>query len=441
MSPRTDADFIPKSSLGIKPPKHRYANKHIHATYTWLEDKQETDGAEGLWRIHDNLYDLTDFVNKHPGGKDWLELTKGTDITEAFEVHHLSSKPKDLLKGFFVGKAKTKRNVPYTFEENGFYKSLKREVIEVLKTVPNQSRKTTNFFVDSLLILVFTFSVISNSYWNYFLGIISGMLLGMLTTAAHNYMHRRDNFRMYYFQFSLMQVRQWRISHILSHHLHTNTINDLEITDWEPLFQYMAVKKSLRLRYLVYFYLPLMRLMGFHMVFIKKMIPLLKGNFKGCGIDDLVPFSLPLAMYLLSGQGFLATCWMWTFIIMVSSLHFCFVGLSAAHHHPDIFHDGDTPRATKDYDWGLSQLDAVMDRKEITGSHFLVLTNFGDHALHHMFPTIDHGILEHLYPALFKVMDKFNVNLRMVSQVDTILGGCSFSGIWHSGSTLSSKGS
>ena len=64
-----------------------------------------------------------------------------------------------------------------------------------------------------------------------------------------------------------------------------------------------------------------------------------------------------------------------------------------------------------------------MDRKEITGSHFLVLTNFGDHCLHHLFPTLDHGTLEHLYPVFRKVMEQFNTDLRMVSQLDTICGG------------------
>lgn len=34
------------------------------------------DGAEGLWRIHDKLCDLTKFIKQHAGGEEWLELTK-----------------------------------------------------------------------------------------------------------------------------------------------------------------------------------------------------------------------------------------------------------------------------------------------------------------------------------------------------------------------------
>lgn len=42
----------------------------------WLKGKAMDDGAEGLWRIHDKLYDLTDFIKIHPGGEGWLRWTK-----------------------------------------------------------------------------------------------------------------------------------------------------------------------------------------------------------------------------------------------------------------------------------------------------------------------------------------------------------------------------
>ena len=43
-----------------------------------------------------------------------------------------------------------------------------------------------------------------------------------------------------------------------------------------------------------------------------------------------------------------------------ASFLFAFKGLIAAHHHPDIYHAGDTQR--RDPDWGLCQLDTVRDR-------------------------------------------------------------------------------
>lgn len=62
------------SSLGMKYSKYR--DHPLHSGHTWLEAKRETDGAEGLWRVHDGLYDLGSFVDSHPGGAEWLEMTK-----------------------------------------------------------------------------------------------------------------------------------------------------------------------------------------------------------------------------------------------------------------------------------------------------------------------------------------------------------------------------
>lgn len=73
-------------------------------------------------------------------------------------------------------------------------------------------------------------------------------------------------------------------------------------------------------------------------------------------------------------------------------------------------------------DWGIYQLDAVMDRKDINGSHFLVLTNFGDHALHHLFPTIDHGYLQHLYPVFLETCKEFGVEWKQASQMELVKG-------------------
>lgn len=73
-----NAEYVPPSSLGIVPPKTRYKGFKLSGDL-WLKDKQDTDGAEGLWRIGDELYDFKDFIARHPGGPDWLTLTKVTE--------------------------------------------------------------------------------------------------------------------------------------------------------------------------------------------------------------------------------------------------------------------------------------------------------------------------------------------------------------------------
>lgn len=134
-------------------------------------------------------------------------LLQGTDITEAFHAHHLTSIPYETKKKYYVSDAKKKRNAPFTFHENGFYLTLKREIEKILPTLPKQPFNTSKFLSDSICFFLFTFSILAARYWSYGMGVLSGIFLGLATISGHNYLHRRDNFRMYYFQFSQMSVR------------------------------------------------------------------------------------------------------------------------------------------------------------------------------------------------------------------------------------------
>lgn len=112
----------------------------LKTTRTWLGSKRRDDNAEGLWRIHDELFDLINFIPKHPGGADWLQMTQGTDITELFETHHINGKAKLLLSNFYVRDADKPRNSRLTFTDDGFYQSLKTKLADYL-TVVNKSEK------------------------------------------------------------------------------------------------------------------------------------------------------------------------------------------------------------------------------------------------------------------------------------------------------------
>lgn len=195
-----------QSTLGIKYPRNRDdPNKNGD---TWLMDKREDDGAEGLWRIHDTLYDFSQFLDKHPGGRDWLTLTEGTDITEAFEAHHPTPSPEKLLPKFEVRTASTPRNYPFTYKEDGFYKTLKRNVNEALKFIPEQPSKISNWYVDGSLIGTFLCAILATRYTSIVLALLSAYLFSCTLVAAHNYIHRKKNFRMYYLDMSFMSSRQ-----------------------------------------------------------------------------------------------------------------------------------------------------------------------------------------------------------------------------------------
>lgn len=409
-----------KSTLGIKYPTLR--DHPLHTGEKWLEGKNIDDGAEGYWRIHDSLYNLNGFIEKHPGGKDWLQLTKGTDITEAFESHHLTTKAEEILPKFFIGKASTPRNFPFTFHEKGFYKTLKKKISKKMETLPTNAITRSKILTDVIFIAYVTFYLSAVYFRSFTLGVVSGLCLGLLAVAAHNYFHQRDNYRRFYFDFSMMSSREWRITHVLSHHMYTNTISDMEIAFAEPFFQYLPGEKHPVVRYGSWLYGPIIYAFIFFSQYLKVIVQNFIKEDAKFPWETLLPFTLPLLSWFVTKQSVLFCIIMFIWIIVVASVHFGIVGVNAAHHHPDIFHDGDATRPKTEMDWGIYQLDAVMDRKDITGSHFLVLTNFGDHALHHLFPTIDHGLLEHLYPIFLETCKEFGVDWRLVSQLDLIKG-------------------
>jgi hypothetical protein len=74
MAPRTGST-LQSSFPGLwKYPTYR--KEPIKHAELWMESKKVDDNTGGLWRVHDALYDFTDWIDKHPGGSDWLKLTK-----------------------------------------------------------------------------------------------------------------------------------------------------------------------------------------------------------------------------------------------------------------------------------------------------------------------------------------------------------------------------
>lgn len=68
-----------KSNLRYTTIVNKYPSRRdnvVKGCWNWLEGRQLDDNAEGFWRIHDKIYNLKDFARNHPGGREWIELTK-----------------------------------------------------------------------------------------------------------------------------------------------------------------------------------------------------------------------------------------------------------------------------------------------------------------------------------------------------------------------------
>ena len=211
---------------------------------------------------------------------------------------------------------------------------------------------------------------------------------------------------MYIFDLSFFSSHQWRISHALSHHLYPNTIYDFEISMLEPLFCFLPQKKNFIQRHFVYIYIHIFYCLAIPIEVLKRFKGIVTGNIK-LRPEYLLPL-FPFVILLVINPS-LDTFYIWGTMHLASSFWFSFIGLIAGHHHPEIWHEGDQP-TYESQDWGIFQLDAVRDRFVVSKNLFLVSTMFGDHSLHHLFPTVDHSKLAALYPVFIETCKEFGVN-------------------------------
>jgi len=76
-----------------------WKNKVIH-----LEELRQHRDNTSLWlAIHDEVYDVTSFLEEHPGGEEVLREQGGGYATEAFEDVGHSTDARELMKKYHIG--------------------------------------------------------------------------------------------------------------------------------------------------------------------------------------------------------------------------------------------------------------------------------------------------------------------------------------------------
>lgn len=69
-----------------------------------LADVAKHNTNQSAWIIiHNNIYDLTGFLNEHPGGEEVLLEQAGRDASESFEDVGHSTDARELMKRYKVG--------------------------------------------------------------------------------------------------------------------------------------------------------------------------------------------------------------------------------------------------------------------------------------------------------------------------------------------------
>ncbi|CAG9830563.1 unnamed protein product [Diabrotica balteata] len=71
--------------------------------YSLADVKKHNDNKSTWIVIHNNVYDVTPFLNEHPGGEEVLLEQAGKEASEAFEDVGHSSDARELMVKYKVG--------------------------------------------------------------------------------------------------------------------------------------------------------------------------------------------------------------------------------------------------------------------------------------------------------------------------------------------------
>lgn len=262
-------------------------------------------------------------------------------------MHHIyTERVEQVLSKFYVRDAAQPRNVKLTFHNSGFYRTFKRRIGEKLLTIDRRPELHSKLTIDALLVATFVLLFAAVRCASYVALIPSALTAAWTIIAAHNFFHRRNNFRMMYFNLTFLSYREWRISHAMSHHLFPNSLLDLEVTLFEPFLCWVTGTKNWFQRYASWLYGPGVYALLFFDQAIKRMVFSLAERRNLFHLTDAIPLAVPVFMYAVAADGVsvVMVLKMWAFMLSMTSLYFGFVGLNAGHHNHHVVHDGDELR-------------------------------------------------------------------------------------------------
>jgi fatty acid desaturase len=384
---------------------------------------------DNLWKIHNEYYDFTPYMLKHPGGATMLRLGQGRDCTELFEsVHNMS--PIAIKKMFSPFKVKIedvspefisslqKANDLFVWEEQGFYSELSKRARHYFKANKLSYKATPFFWIwASLLVLAW---IISFAWWVQSALVIAGISTGFLGMSLlfcmyHTASHSALSHKAWVNNFWVLTLGNflgffnscWKQHHIIGHHCYTGVKGkDPDIdhallfmrkrfdTAWRPVFRYQ--------------HLMALPILGFFpgqwigqvadyfgsfftkKLFLMELRPVLSRRDVNIGaIFIVLSLSVHLAVPLwLHGLSFIPS--LFFYIVTMGTTYWLIVFPNhdtALSHNPGERNTNDKEHYPVEKDWGAQQVTASASFKQ---PHWLSQLHGGMNYQieHHLFPSV-----------------------------------------------------
>jgi linoleoyl-CoA desaturase len=209
------------------------------------------------YKIHDKLYDLTDFVKNHPGGVDvFNNLKSDINITPMIYTYHKN--PKTILEILPKYEIPMDNNIVIKYDTNYTYDKyceLKQLVYDEFyeKKIPlywSNREITYNFFMLSLYFGVWGhcfYNATDLSYW--WIVLLAIMNTGICNLIFHETAHycgfknQKLNYYLNVCSYPVMVESNWKFIHNYSHHCFTNTEHDFDFSLPNQIIRHSSSQK------------------------------------------------------------------------------------------------------------------------------------------------------------------------------------------------------
>lgn len=210
-------------------------------TYTWQEVAKHNSAASCWIYVGDKVYDITAWLDRHPGGKEHLLLAAGRDCTDLFPSYHpFTDKPEAVLRKFEIGTI-VEKEFPQYKPDTGFYRDVRKRVgkyfeennLDPKDPVPGLVRLA---FIMATAYVTFVALCDPDRHWAVRAGaaLVFGAcqalsLLHTMHDASHTSIgsspwHWRVWGRLTMDWFAGADMTSWHNQHVVGHHVYTNVV-------------------------------------------------------------------------------------------------------------------------------------------------------------------------------------------------------------------------
>ena len=354
------------------------------------------------YKIHDKLYDLTDFVKIHPGGQDMFNnLKSDSNITPMLYSYHKN--PQSILAMLpkyevpLPSDCIIKYDTNYTYEN---YCELKKVVYAEIhdKKIPlywSNSEIAYNAFMLSLYFgtwLYCLWNAANLSYWWVaLLAFMNNSICNLIFHEASHYCGFKNqtiNHWLTICNYPLMVESNWKFIHNYSHHCFTNTEYDVDFALPKQLLRHSPTQK----------YNWYNKYQSFYSLFLFQLTCFLKGIFVSLmrrGSCNWLFF--PLLLWVFGVYNTI----LW---YALSGMLFAFIA-QLSHIQSECIQ----PDLAKKNDFLYNQVASSMNYRTFGPMTRFICFGLDIQIEHHLFPTIPHSSLRQIKPIVRGYCEKNDI--------------------------------